>query len=134
MNITFINSDRPDIDAQLKKLESAFEGVENAKGEFKLLCDAVKSKRAGMYHLKGDGFDVQFVGCPVDDGYQLWALTGVGYIAAVKKILNIVEQRGYRFICGHSVKKGIPRMLKRFNADISMQQNETVHTLYFKEK
>lgn len=133
MNITFINPERTDIDTQLAFLKPAFNGVENVKAEYEDCCNAVKGKQAGLYRLKGDGFNVRFVGKAVDDGYQLWALTGFGYLNAVEQILTIVEKQGYKFIRCHTVRPGITRMLRRFCVRVSEQQCETVLTLYFKE-
>jgi len=134
MNITFINPVRADINAHLTLLKPAFNGVANAKSEYELCCDAVKGKQAGLYHLKGKGLDVRFVGQAVDNGYLLWALTGFGYVNAVEQILKIVEQQGYEFIRCHTVRRGITRMLRRFGVSVTPQKDETVLTLYFKEQ
>lgn len=134
MSITFIGSNRADINVQLALLKPAFNGVKNVKEEFELCCNAVKNKEAGLYHLKGDGMNVRFVGRVVDDGYQLWALVGVGYIRAVEQILKIVKKQGYRYIRCHSVRPGITRMLRRFGVSVLQQQDETIHTLYFNKE
>ena len=133
MNITFISPERADINAHLNLLKPAFNGVENPKSEYELCCDAVRNKQAGLYLLQGDGFNVRFVGMAVDDGYLLWSLVGRGYVLAVEQILSIVKGQGYRFIRCHTVRKGITRMLRRFDVDVSVEQSETVLTLKFKE-
>lgn len=130
MNITFINPKRADIHAQLALLKPAFNGLELAKQEYQFCCDAVRSKRAGLYQIKGRGVNARFVGIVTDDNdYLILALTGRGLVAAAQPIIDAVSGQGYRAVKFHTVKSGMTRILRGFGFVGEVTASDTVLTL-----
>jgi len=119
MKITLISPDRADIGAHLKLLKPAFDGVSHAKAEYAHCCDMVRHEQASLYHLKGRGVDVRFVGLITDDnGYLVLALTGLGLVEASAMIIDLVAKQGYQSLKYHTARRGMTRMLSRYGFDI----------------
>jgi len=125
MRFQLIRPNRADINAQFALLRPAFDGVHQAKAEFDFCCEAVERKQASLYHLKGKGVSVRFVGIVTDDnGYLILAMTGRGLVTAAPTIIEAVRSQGYRHIKYHTVRQGMTRILKRFGFSIT---DNTVH-------
>ncbi|RPF11480.1 hypothetical protein EDB17_0111 [Vibrio crassostreae] len=120
MNFMLIRPTRADIAAQFSLIKSAFNRVSQAKAEFDFCCDAVKTKRASFYHLKGVGVSVRFVGFVTSDNdYLILAMTGKGLVKAAPCIIEAVKSQGYRSIKYHTVRRGMVRILERFGFSVS---------------
>ncbi|GAB3531904.1 hypothetical protein [Photobacterium alginatilyticum] len=125
MRFQLIRPNRADINAQFALLRPAFNGVNQAKAEFEFCCDAVRRKQASLYHLKGKGVSVRFVGMVTDDNsYLILAMTGRGLVAAAPTIIEAVKSQGYRQIKYHTVRRGMTRILTRFGFSIT---DKTAH-------
>lgn len=117
MRFNLIRPNRPDMPAQFKLIKRAFNGVDNAKYEFEFCCDAIKSKRASMYHLvsRKQGVSLRFVGYVTSDNdYLILAMTGKGLLNGAQTIIDAVKSQGYRSIKYHTVRKGMTRILQGF--------------------
>ncbi len=115
MKFMLIRPARADIKAQFSLIKPAFNGVHCAKTEYEFCCDAVKSKQASFYHLKGAGVSVRFVGFVTSENdYLILAMTGKGLVEAAPCIIEAVKSQGYRSIKYHTVRRGMERILKRF--------------------
>lgn len=130
MSITFISSDRADINAHLTLLKPAFNGLEFAKEEYQFCCDAVRNKQAGLYQIKERGVNVRFVGIVTDSNeYLILALTGRGLVSAAKSIIKAVSTKGYDAIKFHTIKLGMTRILRRFGFILNEGNQDSVLTL-----
>ncbi|ASA56407.1 hypothetical protein [Vibrio gazogenes] len=115
MKFTLIRPNRADIKAQFSLLRPAFNRLKDAKYEYKFCCDAVLSKRASFYQLKGKGVAVRFVGYVTDENeYLILALTGKGLKQAAPVIIDAVRSQGYQCVKYHTVRQGMTRILRRF--------------------
>ncbi|MGF1723626.1 hypothetical protein [Photobacterium nomapromontoriensis] len=132
MRLQLIRPNRPDINAQYRLLRPAFNQVRDAKLEFDFCCDAVAQKQASLYHLKGKGVSVRFVGIVTSDNdYLILAMTGNGLVAAAPIIIDAVKSQGYRAIKYHTVRQGMKRILQRFGFSMTATtEHDTVMTLY----
>ncbi|SHO55126.1 hypothetical protein [Vibrio quintilis] len=131
MKFTLIRHDRADIQAQFSFLRPAFNGVPAAKYEYQFCRDAVISKQASFYQLKGRGVAVRFVGLVTDSNdYLILALTGRGLKQAVPHIIRAVQSQGYSSLRYHTVRPGMTRMLRALGFQrIRQEQPETVMSL-----
>ncbi|WP_299695622.1 hypothetical protein [uncultured Vibrio sp.] len=117
-----IKPNRSDLSAQFNLIKRAFNGVEHAKVEFDFCCDAVRNKRASMYHLfsREHGVSVRFVGLVTESNdYLILAMTGKGLVKAAPCIIDAVKSQGYRAIKYHTVRRGMERILKSFGFVVS---------------
>ncbi len=115
MKFTLIRPNRSDIKAQFSLLRPAFNRLKDAKYEYKFCCDAILSKRASFYQLKGKGVAVRFVGYVTDENeYLILALTGKGLKQAAPVIIDAVRSQGYQCVKYHTVRQGMTRILRRF--------------------
>ena len=131
MRFQLIRPNRADMKAQYTLLRPAFNQVHEAKFEFDFCCDAVTNKRASMYHLKGKGVSVRFVGVVTNDNdYLILAMTGKGLVTAAPIIIDTVKSQGYRAIKYHTVRQGMKRILQRFGFSVlATTDHDTVMAL-----
>lgn len=134
MKITYIKPNRADIKAHLQLLKPAFNGVEDAKTEYQICCDAVNNGQAGLYQINGAGVNVRFVGIVTDENdYLVLALTGRGIVPATQLIIEAVKGQGYRRLTYHTVRAGMTRILRRYGFVHEKVSHGFDLTLDFKE-
>lgn len=114
LSISFIRHDRADIKTQLELLKPSFNGLDNPKAEFQNLIDDVMTNRAGLYHIKGKGVNLRFVGMDLGDGvYFVSALTGKGFAHGLPYFIDLVTSRGFTTLKGQAVRRGMVRQYER---------------------
>lgn len=114
LSIYFIRPDRTDIQTQLDMMKPSFDGLGNPKAEFQSMVDNVKSNQAGLYHIKGKGVNLRFVGMDLGEGvYFVSALAGKGLAHGLPYFIDLVSARGFHTLKGQAVRRGMVRNYER---------------------